>query len=784
MANSSIIKSELTKILGQVSFGEDEIVQRYTGTHYSKGTHSIDEAISGLVTLNENELIGVYKLGKRLARRDPEMAFYYFKTAPDAITHFSFNDMEKWVEYGIELYEGYGVVPARNFFKGITRDIINKIRTVGLQFGDIKNILNLYINALSGRDLKITTGNETYTDTRTIYLPSVIKEFTSKEDNFKVYKLLTVYKYAQIRYRSFDLVLDRITETIEYLNEKYKKNSSTGLSAFEKFFSFFPDRDLALKIYEIVDNARIEHYIFIEFKGLYRDLAFIKKAILNNMVTPAELTEKEIAVYDIQKALMTNQEFGIHSDTPSIVTKKCISLINEMLTVQPSSEDSARATAQIYSIITGLDGVYNGIRDILYIGNIKPEEITLGINLTKQELINSLSDIYKLIGESPSNRSLEDLVEDIKEDFSFLEFFNLEDVLLKLGITLPDEILDEIIDKLEKQLGEMGELDSNMFVKVLESTNKLVRAQIRSLSTTYQVEMEDKDLVDAILYDEWDYEVGNYRAAWCSLKEKEVAKKSDKFVDKTLDKYSSLLLMVRRQFERLRPEYKKLNRHKEGEDIDLDAVIEAMIDMYAGLQPSDDLYIKIDKNDRDIAVAFLVDMSGSTTGWVMDTEKDSLVIMCEALDYLNDKYAIYGFSGKTRKQCDFYKIKTFDENYDINVKQRISGMKAFDYTRMGAPIRHLTKIMDQQAAKTKIMIILSDGKPEDFDEYKGDHGIEDTKKALTEAKRKHITPFCITIDTEARDYIQHMYGDVNYIILDDINKLPQKLPEIYRKLTI
>jgi len=82
------------------------------------------------------------------------------------------------------------------------------------------------------------------------------------------------------------------------------------------------------------------------------------------------------------------------------------------------------------------------------------------------------------------------------------------------------------------------------------------------------------------------------------------------------------------------------------------------------------------------------------------------------------------------------------------------------------------------------MIILSDGKPEDFDEYKGDHGIEDTKKALTEAKRKHITPFCITIDTEARDYIQHMYGDVNYIILDDINKLPQKLPEIYRKLTI
>jgi nitric oxide reductase NorD protein len=157
--------------------------------------------------------------------------------------------------------------------------------------------------------------------------------------------------------------------------------------------------------------------------------------------------------------------------------------------------------------------------------------------------------------------------------------------------------------------------------------------------------------------------------------------------------------------------------------------------------------------------------------------------MCEALEVLGDKYAIFGFSGKTRKQCDFYMIKDFEEKYDDDVRAKIAGMDAFDYTRMGPPIRHLNDILDELPAKVKIMIILSDGKPEDFDEYKGDHGIEDTRKALIEAKRKHIKPFCITIDKEAKDYISHMYGDVSYIILDDVKDLPRKLPEVYRRLT-
>jgi nitric oxide reductase NorD protein len=226
-----------------------------------------------------------------------------------------------------------------------------------------------------------------------------------------------------------------------------------------------------------------------------------------------------------------------------------------------------------------------------------------------------------------------------------------------------------------------------------------------------------------------------------------------------------------------------MKKQIDGEEIDIDAIVEGYADMKAGGRACEKLYTRLDKRERNVATAFLVDLSGSTTGWVIETEKEALVVLCEGLEKLGDKYAIYGFSGKTRRQCDFYVFKEFDEPYDEEIKARIAGMDAFDYTRMGPPIRHLTQKLRMVEARVKIMIILSDGKPEDFDEYKGKHGIEDTRKALVEAKQAGIKPFCITIDKEARGYIQRLFGDVGYVILNDIGKLPRRLPDIYKRLS-
>ena len=180
---------------------------------------------------------------------------------------------------------------------------------------------------------------------------------------------------------------------------------------------------------------------------------------------------------------------------------------------------------------------------------------------------------------------------------------------------------------------------------------------------------------------------------------------------------------------------------------------------------------------------FMVDMSGSTLGWVNDAERESLVLLCEALELLGDRYAIYGFSGRTNKRCEVYKIKEFDEPYNLEVRQRISGIRPKAYTRMGVAIRHLGHLLHQTRARTKLLITLSDGRPEDYGGYKGKYGIEDTRHALLESRQGGIHSFCITIDNEAQEYLPHMYGPANYAVIDEVQKLPYKVADIYRRLT-
>jgi nitric oxide reductase NorD protein len=205
--------------------------------------------------------------------------------------------------------------------------------------------------------------------------------------------------------------------------------------------------------------------------------------------------------------------------------------------------------------------------------------------------------------------------------------------------------------------------------------------------------------------------------------------------------------------------------------------------MHVGLEMSERLFTKHRNLERNMAVIFMVDMSGSTKGWINDAEREALVLLCEALEILGDRYAIYGFSGMTRKRCELYRIKRFDEHYGDQVKRRIAGIRPQDYTRMGVIIRHLSGLLADIEARTKLLITLSDGKPDDYDGYRGEYGIEDTRQALIEAKHQGIYPFCITIDTEAHDYLPRMYGAVNYVVIDEVRKLPLKVSDIYRHLT-
>ncbi|HWR77602.1 MAG TPA: VWA domain-containing protein [Thiobacillus sp.] len=290
--------------------------------------------------------------------------------------------------------------------------------------------------------------------------------------------------------------------------------------------------------------------------------------------------------------------------------------------------------------------------------------------------------------------------------------------------------------------------------------------------------------IGAELYPEWDHGRQHYRKNWCVMREKTVTPAYDSFYRDTLDKHAGVVKHLRKKFEALRDENRLDKRQTQGDEIDLDALIEALADAKDGREMSDRLFVRLHRAERNIAVAFLVDMSGSTKGWINEAEREALILLCEALELLGDRYAIYGFSGTTRKRCELFRIKTFDETYGDEVKARISGIRPQEYTRMGFALRHMTKLLNQVEAKTRVLVTLSDGRPDDyFDVYRGQYGIEDTRMALLEAARTGIHPFCITLDRDARDYLPHMYGAARYIILDDVRQLPVKVTDIYRRIT-
>ncbi|MBI4206374.1 MAG: nitric oxide reductase activation protein [Betaproteobacteria bacterium] len=342
----------------------------------------------------------------------------------------------------------------------------------------------------------------------------------------------------------------------------------------------------------------------------------------------------------------------------------------------------------------------------------------------------------------------------------------------------PPENVTQLIDSILQDLGEIP--DDYLVAAGDGAYRQAARAEPQPADVWKGIYHEE----GAYFYHEWDHRRRHYRKNWCVLRELDVHPGDAGFIDQTLGRYRPQVSQLKRTFELLRGEDKLLKRQSDGNDIDLDAVIAAYADMRGGMELAERVLVKRHRSERNLAAMFMVDMSGSTKGWINDAEREALVMLCEALEVLGDRYAIYGFSGITRKRCEIFRVKRFDEPYDTLVKSRISGIAPQDYTRMGVAIRHLTTLLNRVEARTKLLVTLSDGKPDDYsDNYRGEYGIEDTRQALIEAHRSGIKPFCITIDREARDYLPHMYGPVNWTLVDNVAQLPLKVAEIYRRLT-
>ena len=300
-------------------------------------------------------------------------------------------------------------------------------------------------------------------------------------------------------------------------------------------------------------------------------------------------------------------------------------------------------------------------------------------------------------------------------------------------------------------------------------------------------------------YDEWDHRIGDYRARWCRLREVNLGSDAGEFFRRTLDDYARFVPEVRRLFQRTPPaEYRTVRGLEDGEDFDLNAVVEARIELRARRTPSTRLYRARRREAREVATLFLLDMSASTDEplaqgaadrpgrRIIDAIKEALVIMSAALDELGDAYAIYGFSGQGRDGVEVYPVKGFGERLSATVKGRIGAIEPRRSTRMGAALRHAARALAPVAARARHLILLSDGFPQDQDygedRRSHDYGIRDTAVALEEATSAGIEPFCITVDRAGHDYLREMCDASRYLVIDDVAALPRELPRIYRRV--
>jgi nitric oxide reductase activation protein len=276
---------------------------------------------------------------------------------------------------------------------------------------------------------------------------------------------------------------------------------------------------------------------------------------------------------------------------------------------------------------------------------------------------------------------------------------------------------------------------------------------------------------------------------WCRVIERSAEAGSDDCVSSALTAHRSAIKSLRRFFEGLRPPaFRRVAGQADGEDLDIDAVVRRAAEQRAGFEGSDRIYVRREKKERNVAVAFLVDVSGSTSRQVeggrrvIDVEKESLVVLCEALDAVGDQYGLYAYSGQGRATVDFLTVKDFDDRLGSATAHRLGGLAPCQQNRDGAAIRHAVAKLKAREAKTRMLILLSDGRPLDG-EYKEEYSLEDTKVALREARQQGIDPFCVTIDRAADRYLHRMYGDVHYAVIDRVEALPARLPRIYRQLT-
>lgn len=703
------------------------------------------------------------------------LCFTFLEEVEKALRCLDNSQLGDWVKEILDIYEAEGLQAARTYIYDVENNFLCQVRgESGLLFAEAESRLLPYIRGLAGHNMQLHTAPQVSTDTETIFLPRQIDTMSDKRGNFLVYKLIASYQWAFLE------------------NDLYWQQTGKD-DALMQFLATFPDPQRAGEVYHLVQTVQATVLLQKKLPGLMADAQIVFQQLLDKMAVKS-MPGDEGALDKARKWLLSVAAGRKHG-----VAGELMEIFSPMFDLACPAESVSGVTAKLYDAVC-VGEQQSADESLLFQGELRVDDAMRARlrrrQANKQHFIEALALVLpptnsaeeQNVGEgeekdgpktanamesgatitaaSPSeheDRQEQPAVDDLRYICVDDERFELSEELRQLA--------REIVD-------DLGSLPLYYISSASQMAGSQGKSPARAAESPRGAALQGDNL-----YDEWDFRRQGFRKNWCRIIERKISPVKGTFVSSTLEKYRGQIMQMRRQFEMMRTQHRFLRRQKDGDDIDVDALIEAIADQQAGRVPSERLFVRLQRDERDIVALFLVDMSSSTEGWVGTAIKEALLLLSESLDALGDRYAIYGFSGMRRSRSEIFHIKDFEESYSEEIKNRIAAISPMDYTRMGAPIRFFSSKLQEVEARVRMLVILTDGKPEDYDDYKGEYAIEDTRHALVEAKSCGIHPFCITIDKEAQEYMAHMFGAINYTFIDDVKKLPLRVPEIYRMLT-
>lgn len=695
-----------------------------------------------------------------------------------SLAHFVSTGLQKWQasrktgERFLSLASGSGL------------DTLKELQVVAA-LTEVSGRLNRYLHARTGKPILVQPiscfggglaepmATRVLSDGRHIYLPDEIHMFASLQENRQCYKLLAGLEAAYFERKTYDFDAEKAAAYPEcrpfFANDVDRnRNPAEEKPELEVFFDLFQEPALAADLFTIFEHGRLRQWLQRTYPGFARRLSPL---LVREM--KMDIARRREDRNDLLQELYSRIALGqAATGRPSLSPEE--SRFIENTAAHFHCTVAAESPVEICAALT--------CRGYLEISRI----------LTKE------SRAIKL--HPPFGRSLQPGLFRRADSRQEALSRKMKNSLASQGVHV---FRSDIVRALRRKNGHLSTEDLRSIMDRAKAFKRLLGQEDISLPVDPSklrfdgMEEENGSLLPVhddglplFRYPEWDCRLGDYLHDYVMVRERFIDGPDDDFFQRILSQKRGLVKRIRNSFELLKPQgLKILRKWLEGDDFDYRALIDFVLDKKAGIMPSDRLYVKRLKQERDVSVLVLVDLSRSTANpvagsshSVLDLEKEAIVLLCEALETVGDTYAIAGFSGTGRLGVDYFPIKRFQEPLNRMVRRKIGAIRPQRSTRMGAAVRHAASRLNKEPSRVRLLLILGDGFPNDTG-YKKEYALEDTRRAILEARARNIFAHSITVNIAADKVLDNLYGKLHHNVISDVTDLPDRLFKIYGALT-